>query len=203
MNFQAEPVTINTLLSVNKQYFIPRYQRDFSWTKENIDELWSDLINSINVDENGNLTCEEYFIGTLVLAGRDDSFEVEVVDGQQRLTVITMLISAICRALLVSGGERPARSIFETYIKGIDRQGNEFPKLDKRATTNYFSLTVQDLELHECEVVSEEDELVQNAFTQINRLISKASLKKAFNINGRFPDESYRNILNSLIDSHC
>ncbi len=112
MNFQAEPVTINALLSVSKQYFIPRYQREFSWTKENIDELWSDLVNSINTTGE-EYQCEEYFIGTLVLAGRDDSFEVEVVDGQQRLTVITMFISALCRALNSAGGVRAAQSTFE------------------------------------------------------------------------------------------
>lgn len=200
MNFQAEPVTINTLLSVNKQYFIPRYQRDFSWTKENIDELWSDLINSIEKDENGNLICEEYFIGTLVLAGRDDSFEVEIVDGQQRLTVITMFISAICRALKSVGSERPSQALFDTYIKGSDRQGNAFAKLDKRSSTNYFRLMVQDLELHDSEIVSEEDVLVQSAFIQINKLVSKQSIQKSFNITGIFSDASYIDTLNTLVD---
>lgn len=58
MNFQAEPVTINALLSVSKQYFIPRYQREFSWAKENIDELWSDLVNSISTTDSV-YQCEE------------------------------------------------------------------------------------------------------------------------------------------------
>ncbi|WP_073885042.1 DUF262 domain-containing protein [Pseudenterobacter timonensis] len=200
MNFQAEPVTINTLLSVNKQYFIPRYQRGFSWTKDNIDELWSDLINSIEKDDNGNLTCEEYFIGTLVLAGRDDSFEVEVVDGQQRLTVITMFLSSICRALKSAGAERQSRALFETFIKGSDRQGNEFAKLDKRSTTNYFRLMIQDLEQHDTEVISEEDVLVQNAFNQINKIVSKPSLQKSFSIEGDFNDAAYVDTLNILID---
>ncbi|HGH3374354.1 TPA: DUF262 domain-containing protein [Kluyvera cryocrescens] len=200
MNFQAEPVTINTLLSVNKRYFIPRYQRDFSWTKENIDELWSDLISSIERNDNNTFSCEEYFIGTLVLAGRDDSFEVEVVDGQQRLSVITMFISAICRALSAAGSERAARSTFETFIKGVDRQGNDFTKLDKRAQTNFFCLLIQDLEQHDCEAISEEDELVKIAYAQINKLISKPSLKKQFNFTGRYSDEDYINTLTALID---
>lgn len=199
MNFQAEPVTINALLSVSKQYFIPRYQREFSWTKENIDELWSDLINSINQTESG-YDCEEYFIGTLVLAGRDDSFEIEVVDGQQRLTVITMLISALCRALNSVGVVRAAQSTFETYIKGSDRRGNEFAKLDKRSSTNYFQLLVQDLEPHQCTPQSEEDILVKNAFDQITKLVGKPSLKKLFGITGRIGNEKYIEILNILLD---
>ena len=200
MNFQAEPVTINTLLSVNKRYFIPRYQRDFSWTKENIDELWSDLVSSIERKDDNTLVCEEYFIGTLVLAGRDDSFEVEVVDGQQRLSVITMFISAICRALYSAGAERAAQSTFETFISGFDRQGNAFTKLDKRSQTNYFCLLIQDLKQHDCEASSEEDELVKNAFLQINKIISKSSLKKTFGFTGQYSDSDYINTLNTLID---
>lgn len=199
MNFQAEPVTINTLLSVNKQYFIPRYQRNFSWTKENIDELWSDLLECISC-EDGEYSCEEYFIGTLVLAGRDDSFEVEIVDGQQRLTVITMFLSAICRALNENGEVRAATSTFGTYIKGIDRRGMDFAKLDKKSESNYFRLTVQDLQRHSVPTESSEDEVINSAFNQINRLVSKISIKKAFDISGSISNELYIVLLNKLSD---
>ncbi|TFZ60140.1 DUF262 domain-containing protein [Photobacterium damselae subsp. piscicida] len=186
-------------MSVSKQYFIPRYQREFSWTKENIDELWSDLVNSITTTDE-EYQCEEYFIGTLVLAGRDDSFEVEVVDGQQRLTVITMFISALCRALNGAGGARAAQSTFDTYIKGSDRRGQEFAKLDKRSTTNFFQLLIQDLELHDCSPQSEEDKLVKSAFEQINKLVSKASLKKVFGLTDNVSNEKYIELINLLID---
>ncbi|WP_171354341.1 DUF262 domain-containing protein [Vibrio coralliilyticus] len=199
MNFQAEPVTINTLLSVSKQYFIPRYQRDFSWTKENIEELWADLIGNI-VLRDGEYRCEEYFIGTLVLAGSDDSFEVEVVDGQQRLTVITMFISAICRVLNELGEVKAAQSTFDTYIKGSNRRGDDFSKLDKRSQTDYFRLTIQDLQRHQTEPQSEEDELVKAAYTQITRLITKQNIKKAFEISGTLSDQDYITLLNTLID---
>ncbi|HHX8749918.1 TPA: DUF262 domain-containing protein [Morganella morganii] len=199
MNFQAEPVTINTLLSVNKQYFIPRYQRNFSWTKENIDELWYDLLECISCD-NGEYSCEEYFIGTLVLAGRDDSFEVEIVDGQQRLTVITMFLSAICRALNENGEVRAATSTFGTYIKGTDRRGEDFAKLDKKSESNYFCLTVQDLQRHIVPTESPEDEVIDAAFTQINKLVSKPSIKKFFNISGSISNKLYINLLNKLSD---
>lgn len=200
MHFQADPVTINALLSVNKQYFIPRYQRDFSWTKENIDELWSDLTNNIH-RTNDEFTCEEYFLGTLVLAGREEDFEVEVVDGQQRLTVITMFISAICRALNGIGPEGAAQVTFSTYIKAIDRRRGVFPKLDKRSQSNYFALTIQDLEIHQAEIQSEEDELVRAAFTQISRLVSRQSLRKTLtNSPVEISDEQYSTLLSTLLD---
>lgn len=200
MHFQADPVTINALLSVNKQYCIPRYQRDFSWTKENIDELWSDLTNNIH-ENNNEFTCEEYFLGTLVLAGREEDFEVEVVDGQQRLTVITMFISAICRALHEVGAEGAAQATFSTYIKAVDRRGIAFPKLDKKSQTNYFALTIQDLQRHQAETQSEEDELVKAAFAQITKLISKSSLRKILTTpTVEISNEQYSTLLNALLD---
>ena len=199
MNFQAEPVTINTLLSVSKQYFIPRYQREFSWTKDNIEELWSDLISCVNL-ENDILTCDEYFIGTLVLAGSDEAFEVEVVDGQQRLSIITMFISAICRALNEVGENRAALSTFETFIKGSDRKGNEFAKLDKRSRTDYFKLLIQDFQPYTCEPVSEEDFIVKDAFTQITKLVNKSNIAKHIYKQRRISDEEYKNALDCLID---
>lgn len=199
MHFQADPVTINALLSVNKQYCIPRYQRDFSWTKENIDELWSDLISNIRF-ENDKFTCEEYFLGTLVLAGREEDFEVEVVDGQQRLTVMTMFISAISRALHELGNHQAAVATFSTYIKAIDRRGTEFPKLDKKSQTNYFTLTIQDLQRHQAEPESEEDELVNTAFAQISKFISRPSLTKSLNIAPEISDAKYMDLLFVLLD---
>lgn len=199
MHFQADPVTINALFSVNKKYCIPRYQRDFSWTKENIDELWSDLISNIH-DEDGQFICEEYFLGTLVLAGREEDFEVEVVDGQQRLTVMTMFISAIGRALNELGKNQAATATFSTYIKAIDRRGIEFPKLDKKSQTNYFTLTIQDLQRHHAEAESEEDELVKAAFAQISRFVSKSSLAKSLNVSTNVSDEKYIDFLFVLLD---
>lgn len=199
MHFQADPVTINSLLSVNKKYCIPRYQRDFSWTKENIEELWSDLISNI-LTVDGNFKCEEYFLGTLVLAGREEEFEVEVVDGQQRLTVITMFISAICRALNDIGQAQSANATFNTYIKAIDRRGQGFPKLDKTSQTNYFTLTIQDLKQHDATPESEEDELVKSAFTQITKFVSKASLSKALNIQEDISNEKYSELLFVMLD---
>jgi hypothetical protein len=199
MNFQAEPVTINTLLSVSKQYFIPRYQREFSWTKDNIEELWSDLLSCVKYIDS-NLTCEEYFIGTLVLAGSDESFEVEIVDGQQRLSIITMFISAICRAMNSIGEVRAANSTFDTFIKGSDRRGNEFSKLDKRARTDYFKLLVQDIQAHPCEPVSEEDFLVKDAFTQITKLISQNGIAKSIYKQNRISNDQHTDALNCLVD---
>lgn len=66
-------------------YVIPRFQRPFSWDKENIDEFWVDSTSEIKKD---------YFIGAFVTYNLTSS-SYGVVDGQQRLTTITIALCAL------------------------------------------------------------------------------------------------------------
>ena len=65
---------------------VPKYQRAFSWEDENVSNFLAD-INSAFSDGS-----PEYFMGSVVLQGADQKYEV--VDGQQRLTTATILVSA-------------------------------------------------------------------------------------------------------------
>jgi uncharacterized protein with ParB-like and HNH nuclease domain len=71
-------------------YQIPRFQRPYSWDKENVDDFWTDAIVTEDPD---------YFIGSFVLfkeSRKSDTFMV--VDGQQRLATITLLLAAVRNA---------------------------------------------------------------------------------------------------------
>lgn len=65
------------------KYTIPLYQRDYAWEEKQIVQLIED-IDDVNIDEN-------YYIGSLIVANRNGSYEV--VDGQQRLTTLFLLLS--------------------------------------------------------------------------------------------------------------
>jgi hypothetical protein len=65
-------------------FLVPRYQRPYSWTRENVDDLWTDAIR----ESDG-----EYFIGSMVVHPANDD-TVAVVDGQQRLTTLLMILCA-------------------------------------------------------------------------------------------------------------
>ena len=68
----------------NSKYVVPLYQRNFAWGEEQICQLLQDIHESIKVKD------QQYFIGSLVTIRRqDDSFEV--IDGQQRLTILALL----------------------------------------------------------------------------------------------------------------
>jgi uncharacterized protein with ParB-like and HNH nuclease domain len=66
-------------------YKVPRFQRPYSWEKDNVSDFWQDAI----VDSES-----DYFIGSIVVYKIKDSF-LGIVDGQQRLTTITMILCAL------------------------------------------------------------------------------------------------------------
>lgn len=77
---------------IGKFFRIPNYQRDYSWDIENIDDLIDDIIESIE-------TYTSHYIGTFILAKTKEKQQFHVVDGQQRLTSLTMLLSIGIREL--------------------------------------------------------------------------------------------------------
>ncbi len=72
-------------ISTSNFYKVPRFQRPYSWDKDNVADFWQDAIVDSDVD---------YFIGSIVVYKVKDDF-LGIVDGQQRLTTITMLLCAL------------------------------------------------------------------------------------------------------------
>ncbi|WRC80926.1 DUF262 and DUF1524 domain-containing protein [Helicobacter pylori] len=76
----------------NNQFVIPIYQRLYSWGEEHCKQLWDDIIKT-----GGNDQIEGHFIGSILYV-RDDnthSSPLLIIDGQQRLTTITLLLIAL------------------------------------------------------------------------------------------------------------
>ncbi|MGN8528140.1 GmrSD restriction endonuclease domain-containing protein [Helicobacter pylori] len=76
----------------NNQFVIPIYQRVYSWEKEQCEQLWDDIIKI-----GGNDKMNGHFIGSIlyVLDGNTPSSPLLIIDGQQRLTTITLLFIAL------------------------------------------------------------------------------------------------------------
>lgn len=79
--------TIEQLFTGDTRYAVPQYQRSFAWGPDEIEELWADLKLAIEREK-------DYFLGTLVLH-RKSSADLEIIDGQQRLTCVSMIFCAI------------------------------------------------------------------------------------------------------------
>jgi uncharacterized protein with ParB-like and HNH nuclease domain len=88
MKIESIDQDIRTLLS-SGYYRIPRFQRPYSWEREHIQEFWNDIIQ----DNPG-----DYFIGSMVVYELGKQ-RFGVVDGQQRLTTITVLLCVLRNTL--------------------------------------------------------------------------------------------------------
>jgi len=82
------------IFSSDFEYHIPAYQRPYAWTAEETGILFDDLYEFYQTEPTDN-----YFLGTIVLIKEDDKPYADVIDGQQRLTTLTILFSVLAAAL--------------------------------------------------------------------------------------------------------
>lgn len=95
---------------------IPPHQRDYAWTEEEIEQLFSDLESAYR---NGS----EYFLGTIVAIEDQATGALSVVDGQQRLTTTYLLLTAIRDYLDKNDiGKEISTSLQNSYLFNSDRR---------------------------------------------------------------------------------
>jgi len=88
MNFNTTNSTFRQLLGNGLSYRVPPFQRDYSWSEDEWDDLWQDILGLF--EEGGE---PSHYMGYLVLQS-SDSKEFDIIDGQQRLTTISVMILA-------------------------------------------------------------------------------------------------------------
>jgi Protein of unknown function DUF262/Protein of unknown function (DUF1524) len=85
--------TFLELIGNGRLYTVPAYQRDYSWTEEQWEDLWSDIEGLASGRD------ETHYMGALVVESRSDR-EFAVIDGQQRLASLSLLVLAVISCLL-------------------------------------------------------------------------------------------------------
>lgn len=91
---EAHDKLIREIFEGSYQFEIPDYQRPYAWTTEQAEELFNDLMSAMQ-DARTNGAISQYFLGSIVLIKNDRDPKAMVVDGQQRLTTLTMLFGAL------------------------------------------------------------------------------------------------------------
>ncbi|MEU4791449.1 DUF262 domain-containing protein [Micromonospora tulbaghiae] len=115
----AQETTLQGLLEGAKQYQVPLYQRPYSWTKVQLARLWDD-VRKLAEDRTHNPEAT-HFIGSLVLApsptnGPAGLAQYLVVDGQQRLTSLTILLCAIRDHWAARGEDRRRARLDQQFL---------------------------------------------------------------------------------------
>ena len=121
-NFKTENNTYRKLIGNGLTYRIPRFQRDYSWTDDEWEDLWADILGTIQEDGE-----PAHYMGYLVLQSQDEK-SFDVIDGQQRLTTLTLIVLAALKNLqrLIADNNQPEHNqqrldqIRQTYIGYLD-----------------------------------------------------------------------------------
>ena len=97
------------------QFVIPVYQRNYDWLIDNCDQLFSDLVKLSQSNR------RSHFFGSIVTSSADSSYNRLVIDGQQRLTTISLLLLAGIKAVkdgaIEISEESKLKEAYEVFLK--------------------------------------------------------------------------------------
>lgn len=135
---KATEAKLLAFLQKSPQFIIPIYQRTYSWTEKQCRQLWDDILRAGSSD-----TIAVHFIGSIVyveqgLSQVTHQAPLLVIDGQQRLTTVSLLIEALARAL---GEGEPvdgfsAAKLRHYYLSNPLESGDRYFKLLLSQTDN-------------------------------------------------------------------
>lgn len=158
MKIEANDKEVRDIFSLG--YFkIPRFQRPYSWTEEEVKNFWEDVV----IGE-----YEHYFIGSMVVYQTEKPY-YGIVDGQQRLTTITLILAAIRNSFIEYDEENLALGIHNYIEKANIDNINEFI-LNSESSFPYFQNYIQSFKSEKIDCVVGNEELnLKIAFEIINK----------------------------------
>lgn len=185
MDFKPFEKTIKDLLVSGHQFEIPRFQRAYSWERRHYAEFLNDIIANLKVS-NGEIIADAYFVGTMLFIGNfvdANKNVIKVVDGQQRLTTITILFSVISDLFKNCGEKELAERIFR-YIMGKDDDNKDVRILLTKSNHPYFAYFIQDYNKeHKQTPESEEEENIRQTYEYFNTNLQEKKLRSILKQN--------------------
>lgn len=135
--FEAKDTKLkDILLSSSRSVIrIPKYQRPYAWTNEQVAEFWSDIITED----------QAYFLGSFIFNKEyEDNGFIDVIDGQQRILTSTIFISALRNIAKILGDDKLADLIHRHYIIYEDDEGAWTNRvLPGESTEKFFCEAIQ------------------------------------------------------------
>lgn len=165
---------LSKIFSSDFEYHIPGYQRPYAWTEEETGTLFDDLYEFFQTEPSDN-----YFLGSIVLIKDENKPYADVIDGQQRLTTLSILFSALDDAFQVADNKNE----FKQYLQ---EKGNQFTGIPAQPRVflrdidqTFFSKYIQDVRL---------DDLLQMDPASLNTEAKKHMQKNCKILKEKFRD---------------
>jgi uncharacterized protein with ParB-like and HNH nuclease domain len=171
-NIDSRLMSFGEVLTGSNYYSVPHFQRDYSWTEVEIEELWTDIVNTINENR------IEHFVGAIVV-NNSDKPNLKLIDGQQRITTISLIMCAVRDIAKEKEDHELALLIAQNYLGNRNlRTRKTDPKLILNDKNNNF---------------------YQENFIEPRTIGELTSLKKSLKTKNRNKDNSNALMLNTYL----
>lgn len=134
MPLDAKVISLEKLLLKYPSLDVPNYQRTFKWPEEHITNLFQDILNGL--DFSGKGEDRGHFLGSIVVCKDETTKKLDLVDGQQRLTTLTIMLWSLAKLADDSTKERARKAILQvdqSTPKIIHKSGNKELCSDREA----------------------------------------------------------------------
>lgn len=195
-NISAHEYPLAKIFDGDFLYRVPNYQRPYAWEWEHAREMFEDVRDAARMVSPGHLA-DDYFLGCIVVVKSDDSASFELVDGQQRLTTLTMLFCALRDAEHCDDPDRAQKINKYVWQQGDWTQNTEdVVRLSLRDQDDlFFRQHVQ----QEGALLGDVNVRIQKSETQ-NGILENAS--RLFNAVSSLDTKERRDLVTYLVN-HC
>ena len=180
---KAEDTHVTNLLEGAKQFIVPIFQRDYSWGTRHCQQLWKDVIR-VGSDP----SVKGHFLGSVVyVAAEDNTATITrwlLIDGQQRMTTLTLLLIALRDRMIELQGSGADDSDVSTpeelddyYLRNRHGKGDRRHKLHLRRADHDTLMALLDGK----PLPESASEKVKENFAFLKELVGQADVKTVYN----------------------
>lgn len=144
-SISANRLVIKDIFCDDFLFTIPNYQRPYSWEEEHCTQLLDDLHSFAFRDESFN-DLPPYFLGSAVIIKKENSRNAQIVDGQQRLTTLTILLACLRYSITDEDNKKTISNLI--FQKGNELLGtsDNYRLKTRLRDQEYFKSLIQEYE---------------------------------------------------------
>ncbi|BAY86484.1 hypothetical protein NIES267_59930 [Calothrix parasitica NIES-267] len=142
INIQAKELPLYKVFSNDFVFKIPLYQRPYAWTIEEAEALFEDLLTALEESKEDIDDISPYFLGSIVLIKSEHKPDAQVVDGQQRLTTLTILLSVLRELSSLEKAHQLTKYIYQE-ADGFEVKQNQYRVTLRDTDADFFQDYIQ------------------------------------------------------------